>query len=115
MFSVRIPAILLYLAEGTPLVPDDPVGRAHVWQWLFFEQNLLEPNVGTARFWRQRPQAVSGQRHLRRSGSFGTRPRGRRRTPSLDRGMLRSLDSGERCSNSTPGERCARRLPRITA
>jgi len=45
-------AILLYLAEGTPLLPDEPVERAHVHQWLFFEQNLLEPNLGTARFWR---------------------------------------------------------------
>jgi glutathione S-transferase len=56
-------AILLYLAEGTELLPDDRVERAHVHQWLFFEQNLLEPNVGTARFWkltgrdRQRPEA----------------------------------------------------------
>ncbi len=61
-------AILLYLAEGTPLLPDDRVDRAHVHQWLFFEQNLLEPNVGTARFWRltgrdrQRPEAF--KRHL---------------------------------------------------
>jgi glutathione S-transferase len=45
-------AILLYLGEGTPFVPDDLVERARVWQWLFFEQNLFEPNVGTARFWR---------------------------------------------------------------
>jgi glutathione S-transferase len=45
-------AILLYLAEGTPFVPDELVRRARVWQWLFFEQNLFEPNVGTARFWR---------------------------------------------------------------
>lgn len=45
-------AILLYLAEGTPLLPGDPLQRARVWQWLFFEQNFLEPNVGTARFWR---------------------------------------------------------------
>ncbi len=45
-------AILLYLAEGSPLLPDERVTRAHVHQWLFFEQNLLEPNVGTARFWR---------------------------------------------------------------
>jgi glutathione S-transferase len=56
-------AILLYLAEATPFLPDDPVARAHVHQWLFFAQNLLEPNVGTARFWRltgrdrQRPEA----------------------------------------------------------
>jgi glutathione S-transferase len=46
-------AILLYLGEGTPFVPDDELlERARVWQWLFFEQNLFEPNVGTARFWR---------------------------------------------------------------
>jgi glutathione S-transferase len=45
-------AILLYLGEGTPFVPDDLTEKARVWQWLFFEQNLFEPNVGTARFWR---------------------------------------------------------------
>jgi glutathione S-transferase len=45
-------AILLYLGEGTPFVPDELLQRARVWQWLFFEQNLFEPNVGTARFWR---------------------------------------------------------------
>jgi glutathione S-transferase len=45
-------AILLYLAEGTSLMPADLLQRARVWQWLFFEQNFLEPNVGTARFWR---------------------------------------------------------------
>ena len=45
-------AILLYLGEGTPFVPEALGERARVWQWLFFEQNLFEPNVGTARFWR---------------------------------------------------------------
>jgi glutathione S-transferase len=45
-------AILLFLGEGTPSVPDELAERARVWQWLFFEQNLFEPNVGTARFWR---------------------------------------------------------------
>ena len=55
-------AILLYLAEGTRFLPSDRLERARVHQWLFFEQNLLEPNVGTARFWRltgraaQRPE-----------------------------------------------------------
>ena len=44
-------AILLYLAEGTPFLPEDRLGRARAAQWLFFEQNLLEPNIGTARFW----------------------------------------------------------------
>jgi glutathione S-transferase len=45
-------AILLFLAEDTDLLPHALVERARVWQWLFFEQNLFEPNVGTARFWR---------------------------------------------------------------
>ena len=45
-------AILLYLAEGTPLLPFDRLGHARVLQWLFFEQNLLEPNAGSARFWK---------------------------------------------------------------
>ncbi|HEX2045219.1 MAG TPA: glutathione S-transferase family protein [Gaiellaceae bacterium] len=45
-------AILLYLGEGTPFVPAELLPRARVWQWLFFEQNLVEPNIGTARFWR---------------------------------------------------------------
>jgi glutathione S-transferase len=44
-------AILLYLAEGTPFLPNDRLGRARAAQWLFFEQNLLEPNIGTGRFW----------------------------------------------------------------
>ena len=43
-------------------MPADRVEQARIHQWLFFEQNLLEPNVGTARFWRltgrdrQRPE-----------------------------------------------------------
>jgi glutathione S-transferase len=53
-------AILLFLARGTALLPDDPVEQARVHQWLFFEQNLLEPNVGTARFW-----LLTGRRELR--------------------------------------------------
>src|SRR3954453_86067 len=43
-------AIMLYLAEGTPLLPDDRLGRARVHQWLFFEQNQIEPHLAVARF-----------------------------------------------------------------
>src|SRR2546421_7551473 len=42
-------AILLFLAEGSSLLPADRVELAHVHQWLFFEQNLLQPTVGTTR------------------------------------------------------------------
>jgi glutathione S-transferase len=66
-------AILLYLGEGTPFVPGDLLERAHVWQWLFFEQNLFEPNVGTARFWRltgrdaERPEVFAARLEAARS------------------------------------------------
>ncbi len=45
-------AILLYLAEGSGFLPVDRVELARVHGWLFLEQNLVEGNVGTARFWR---------------------------------------------------------------
>ena len=43
-------AILWYLAEGTPFVPADRLGRAQVLQWMFFEQYSHEPYVATPRF-----------------------------------------------------------------
>jgi glutathione S-transferase len=44
-------AILFYLAEGTPYLPDDRLARARVLQWMFFEQYSHEPNIATSRFW----------------------------------------------------------------
>jgi glutathione S-transferase len=43
-------AIVWFLAEGTPLVPDDPYERAQVLQWMFYEQYVLEPTVAVVRF-----------------------------------------------------------------
>lgn len=43
-------AILWFLAEGTPLLLDDPIERAATLQWMFFEQHALEPNIGAAWF-----------------------------------------------------------------
>jgi glutathione S-transferase len=43
-------AILLFLAEGTPFLPPPGIERAHVHQWMFFEQNRLEADLATARF-----------------------------------------------------------------
>jgi glutathione S-transferase len=43
-------AILWYLAEGTPFIPADRLGRAQVLQWMFFEQYSHEPYVATPRF-----------------------------------------------------------------
>jgi glutathione S-transferase len=44
-------AILAYLAEGTPYVPDDRYERAQVLQWMFFEQYSHEPYIAVVRFW----------------------------------------------------------------
>jgi len=44
-------AILWYLAEGTPLLPEDRWTRARILQWMSFEQYRIEPNIGTPRFW----------------------------------------------------------------
>jgi glutathione S-transferase len=43
-------AILFYLAEGTPFMPADRLGRAQVLQWMFFEQYSHEPNIAVAHF-----------------------------------------------------------------
>jgi len=44
-------AILFYLAEGTPFLPDNRLQRAQVLQWMFFEQYSHEPNIATVRHW----------------------------------------------------------------
>jgi glutathione S-transferase len=43
-------AILLFLAEGTPLLPSDRLKRAQVARWLLFEQADVVPSVGGLRF-----------------------------------------------------------------
>jgi len=44
-------AILFYLAEGTPFLPEDGFARADVLRWMFFEQYSHEPYVAVARAW----------------------------------------------------------------
>jgi glutathione S-transferase len=44
-------AILFYLAEGTPFLPKDSLGKAWTLQWMFFEQYSHEPNIAVARAW----------------------------------------------------------------
>jgi glutathione S-transferase len=75
-------AILLYLAEGTPLLPDGAIERARVHQWMFFEQNRIEADLAVARF-------------LKLAGRDATMPevfanrleRGRDALAALDRGL----------------------------
>ena len=44
-------AILAYLADGTAYLPGRPMARARVHQWLSFEQEQVEANIGTLRHW----------------------------------------------------------------
>ncbi len=43
-------AIILHLAEGSPLIPADSYERAKMFEWLFWEQYSHEPYVAVARF-----------------------------------------------------------------
>jgi glutathione S-transferase len=54
-------AILLYLAEGTRFLPDDPFERAQVVRWLIYER----AGRAAARL-RERPRALSVERRRRR-------------------------------------------------
>jgi glutathione S-transferase len=43
-------AIMLFLAEGSALVPSDPFARGLMYQWLFWEQYSHEPYIAVRRF-----------------------------------------------------------------
>lgn len=44
-------AIIFYLADGSPLIPENRLERAQMLQWMFFEQYSHEPYIAVARFW----------------------------------------------------------------
>ncbi len=44
-------AILYYLAQGTPLWPEDRLEKAQTLQWMFFEQYSHEPYIAVLRAW----------------------------------------------------------------
>ncbi|WP_375567967.1 glutathione S-transferase family protein [Ahrensia marina] len=56
-------AILFFLAEDTPLMPEGKFCRAEVLQWMFFEQYSHEPYIAVARFWLK---LMKGGRELKR-------------------------------------------------
>jgi glutathione S-transferase len=75
-------AILLYLAEGSALLPDDRLARSRVHQWMFFEQNRIEADLAVARFMK-----LAG-RDTRFPEAFANRlERGRDALAALDRGL----------------------------
>jgi len=43
-------AILAYVAEGTPLLPDDRWTRAQITRWMLFEQTGVMASIGRMRF-----------------------------------------------------------------
>ena len=57
-------AIIYYLAEGTPLLPEDPLEKARVLQWMFFEQYSHEPNIATPRFWATHGVEMTEERRI---------------------------------------------------
>ena len=62
-------AILLFLSEGTPLLPEDRSERAQAYRWLFFEQSAILPTVADFRFrmltGRLDPQRDAGRKAAR--------------------------------------------------
>ena len=57
-------AILCYLAQGTPFLPEEPLEKARVLQWMFFEQYSHEPNVATPRFWATHGVEMTEERRI---------------------------------------------------
>jgi glutathione S-transferase len=43
-------AIIVHLAQASPLIPEDAYERAKMFEWLFWEQYSHEPYVAVARF-----------------------------------------------------------------
>ena len=50
-FITESNAACYYLAQGTPLVPEDRFEHADMLRWMFWEQYSHEPNIATLRFW----------------------------------------------------------------
>jgi glutathione S-transferase len=55
-------AILYYLAEGTPYLPEEKLERAQVLRWMFFEQYSLLLNLSLPRLWRMWGVEMTAQR-----------------------------------------------------
>ncbi|MBL8893849.1 MAG: glutathione S-transferase family protein [Rhizobiales bacterium] len=75
-------AILVVCGEGTKLMPTEAASRGKVLQWLFFEQNYLEPSLGALQHWvrtgkiaRRDPVLVTFQRD-RAMGALSALDRG---------------------------------------
>jgi len=87
-------AILWFLADRSELLHDDPVERASILQWLFFEQHAIVPNIGAAYFWLC---LVKGGRLLQRHAIDDWMEEGQRTLFIMDKHLSRSrFFAGER-------------------
>ena len=75
-------AILLHVAEGTPLLPAPGAERTRVHQWMFFEQNRIEAELAYARFLK-----LSGRSEQIPEVFENRLERGRDALVALDRGL----------------------------
>ena len=57
-------AIILYFAEGMPLLPADRFERAQIFQWLFFEQYSHEPYIASVRYLVMHPDVNDPRRTI---------------------------------------------------
>ncbi len=79
-FVAESNAILCYLAEGSIYLPADRFERAKVMQWLFFEQDYVQPSIATIRHW-----AMTGKLERNAAQAPGRRAAGERVLELLDR------------------------------
>jgi glutathione S-transferase len=80
-------AILWFLADRSELLHDDPVERALILQWLFFEQHAIVPNIGAAYFWLC---LVKGGRSLQRHAIDDWMEEGQRTLAVMDKHLSKS-------------------------
>ena len=86
-------AILCWLAEGTPYLPDEPWQRAQALAWMFFEQYSHEPYIAVARFIR----GWTGPDSPRRAELPRLRERGHQALAVMDRSLAsRAWFTGDR-------------------
>ena len=81
-------AIMLYLAEGSALLPADPVKRADVVSWLFFEQADLVKPLALPRFFHLRGMAEQMSEKIRETMEAGYVALGRLETHISQRTWL---------------------------
>lgn len=86
-------AILMFLAQGTPYLADDAFVRAKTWQWLCFEQERVESQIGALRHW-----ALTGKLARRPPALVELkREAGRNALATLDRALAgRDFIAGDR-------------------